>query len=150
MAFDPNDFLGTSFDQPLDTKRTPTPVGEYIAQIGLGDKDLEIAQGEKDGKPWARLDMRLYLTDPSGVIKQATGSDKPMVFYGIMLDLDENGRFDASKGKNIRVGKVLEAAGKLKPGWKLSDLKGCTFKVKIGHRQHNGETYDDVQAVSAP
>lgn len=150
MTFNAADFLGTSFDQPLDTKRTPTPPGEYICQIGLGDKDMEIESGEKDGKPWARLDLRLYPADPSGVIKAATGSDKPIVFYTIMLDLNESGGFDAGKGKNTRVGKLLEAAGKLKPGWKLTDLKGATIKAKIGHRTHNGETYDEVQAVTTP
>jgi hypothetical protein len=148
--FDATTFLGTSFDQPLDTKRIPTPEGEYIGQIGMGDKDMEITSGEKDGRPWAKLDLRIYLTDPSGIIKQATGSDKPMIFHSVMLDLTDSGGFDAGKGKNTKVGKLLEAANKLKPGWKLTDLKGATIKVKVGSRVYNGETYDEVKAVTTP
>ena len=148
--FDASQFLGTNFNEVLDTKRTPTPVGEYIGQIGTGEKDMELKSGEKDGKPWAQLVLRVYLADPSGAIKAATGSEKPMVIYNPFIDLTESGAFDSSKGKNIRIGKLLEAAGKLKPGWKITDLKGATIKVKIGHRTHEGETYDEVQAVTTP
>lgn len=148
--FDPNDFLGTSFNEVLDTRRIPTPIGEYVGQIGMGDKDLTLNTGEKDGKKWAQLSLRIYLTDPSGAIKAVTGSEKPMVIHTVFLDLNDAGNFDASKGKNIRIGKILEAAGKLKPGWKLTDIKGSTIKVSIGHRVYEGDTFDEVKAVTTP
>ena len=148
--FNADDFLGTSFTEVLETRRTPTPIGEYVGQIGMGEKDMSLNTGEKDGKKWAQLSLRIYLTDPSGAIKAVTGSDKPMVIHNVFLDLNDSGGFDASKGKNLRVGKLLEAAGKLKPGWKLTDLKGATIKVSIGHRVHEGETFDEVKAVTTP
>lgn len=157
--FDQNSFLSMTFNDALDSKRTPIPVGEYTGQIGTGDKDLAITQDvSKDGKPWARVDVNITVADPSGSIQALTGRNPVVTRMGIMLDLDVSGKFDTSAGKNIRIGKLFTACGwqtndkgQLAPGWSFGWLKGKALKVSIGHTPNPNDAstpYEEVKQVT--
>lgn len=145
--FDVNDFLTSSNESTLDDKFIPMPEGEYQAQIGMGDDDLKIQTGEKDGKPWARFIARLEVLDPSGEIEKQIFR-KPMMNYDFFLDLDENGKLNRDKQKNIRLGALLTATNNNRPGWKPTDIRGKVFKVKVAHvKGMNGEKRAEVVMV---
>lgn len=130
--FDENDFLSASNEAVLDEKFNLVAEGEYKAQIGFDDKDFTVTKGEKDGKPWAQLALRLEILDPTGDIEKALGR-KPMMTDRFFLDLDENGRPDYSRQRNIRLGQYLAATDSNKPGWKPNDMRGKPFKITVRH-----------------
>lgn len=161
--FNTADFLSATFTDQLDTVRIPVPVGDYTGQIGTGEKDVTIDQGvsAKESRPWARLDVNITLADPSGAIKAATGRDPVVTRHGVMLDLSIDGKLDLSPGKNIRLGKLFEAAGwevdekkRLKPGFSFGYLKGKPIRVKIGHEANatdpTAQPYERIEAVTRP
>lgn len=127
--FEPDDFLNSSNESVLDTKYNLLPEMEVKASIPLDDKALTINKGEKDGKPWAQLAVRLEIQDPLGNIEKELGR-KPAVTDRFFLDLDDNGKLDMNKQRNIRLGQYLAACGCKSP-WKLTDLKGKTLKCKV-------------------
>lgn len=148
--FDVNDFLNTAYTDIPPDQATPIPVGEYNVQIDPGEKGVKIAQGEKDGNAWARCDLRLLIEDPAKQLA-ATHGDNPTMFYGIMLDLDDNGRLDFHPNRNVKLGKVLEATGVRKAGWKFTDLSGKRLRIKVVHepdRQDPTIPRANVAAVS--
>lgn len=145
--FDANDFLNSSNQQTLDDKFLPIPEAEYTAQIGMGEEDIKIATGEKDGKPWARMVLRLEILDPSGELK-AKIFREPKINYDFFLDLDSNGGMSHDKQKNIRLGALLTATNNNRPGWKGNDLRGKPFKIKVAHvKGMNGEKVASVVQV---
>lgn len=145
--FDVNDFFTSSNETTLDDKFIPLPEAEYQVQIGMGDDDLKIQPGEKDGKPWARFIARLEVLDPSGELEKQIFR-KPMINYDFFLDLKPDGKPDFSKQKNIRLGALLSATNNNRPGWKPSDLRGKVFKVKVAHvKGMNGEKRAEVVMV---
>lgn len=151
--FEINEFLSQSFDDVPPDRSTPIPVGDYNVQVDTGEKGIKLAQGTtKDGKSWKRLDLRCLIADPAGQLKETHG-ETPSITYGIMLDLDDNDRLDLGPNRNVKLGKVLEAAGKRKPGWKVTDLYGAAFRIKIGHEPHPQDptiVLSKVVAVTAP
>lgn len=158
---DVKSLMTTTFDKAIDTVRIPCPTGEYTAQIGTGPDDIAIEEGtsglltKNPGRPWARLDVNLTISDPSGSLQAATGRSPMIVRDGIMLDLDSSGGIDLTIGKNTRLGKLFEAAGwpvdekkRLKPGWSFRWLAGKTLKVKIEHEMYQDRPVERVAAVT--
>lgn len=151
QAFDVNAFLNESIDAELDTKIVPIPEGEHMGQIGTGEKDIDISGGvsEKNNKPWMRADIRIRLTDPN----LATQLQREEVWarYSVMIDLNEQGKFDTRPQRNVNVGKLRDAVGQNRAGtpWNWMLLKGQPIKVKIKHRKaDDGNIYSDVVAVT--
>lgn len=152
--FDADDFLNSSNETVLDDKVILIPPGEYTAQIPVSDESIKIKSGEKQDKEgntkgWAQCTIRFNILDPSGDLEK-TIFRTPGINYNFFLDLDENDKFDHSKQRNIKVGALLKAANKARPGWKFSDLKGQTFKISIAHVKSDfnpGEKKQEVVAV---
>lgn len=149
--FNANEFLSTSQATQLDTVLVPFPVGEHDVQIDMDEEAIKIEQGtsKASGKPWARIDIKATALDPSGAIK-AEMKREPKLRIGIMLDLDDRGRFDGSRGKNVRFGRLLEAAGINNAGWKAADLKGKVIRVKVVHDMYEGNPQAEVKSFSKP
>lgn len=145
--FDANDFFTSKNETPLDDKFIPLPEAEYQVQIGMGEDDLKIQSGEKDGKAWARFITRLEVLDPSGEIEKQIFR-KPMINYDFFLDLTADGKPDFSKQKNIRLGALLTATNNNRPGWTPNSLRGKVFKAKVAHvKGFNGEKRAEVVMV---
>ncbi len=143
--FDPNDFLNSALTESVATKRELLPVGTVPAQI----MKIEAKSGEKDGKKWVRLDAQLEITDPQYL--QPTGQEKAVKTYGIMLDVDDNGMIQRGKGKNVMLGKFLEAAKCNQPGKRPSDAVGNWILIQIVHepdRQDSSITRDNIKSVA--
>lgn len=140
MTFDIASFAQTQFTEVPSDKFQGIPPNEYLAQITGDEKTLEmktgtIANGENAGKPWALLNIRMSVADPTGALK-ATHGDKPGITYGIMLDLAAGSTVDQpipdwGVNKNVKLGKLLEVTGVRKPGWKFTDLYNKPLKIKV-------------------
>lgn len=144
--FDANSFMNSVTTEVNDTKVKPCPVGEYPATV----KEVKASSGTgKNGLPWARLDVICLINDHTGAVEAATGAKEKQVRGGIMLDITEAGGLDNGTGKNVRLGRLREAAGMNKPGQAFSPamLQGMSLRVKIGHRadpQDASTVYDEV------
>src|SRR6478735_5441492 len=150
--FNADDFLSSSNEAILDDKFNQVDAGEYNAQVGVDDKALEIATGEKDGKPWAKLTVKLEILDPSKEIEKKLGRP-PSIRYSFFLDLDDSGRIDQSPQKNVRLGAVLKATGCAKPGWKPTDIKGKSLKIRVAKVKNDlnpAEPRSEVVSVGMP
>lgn len=149
QPFDPNAFLNATFNDSNDTKYVLTPVGDYLGQIEpLDDKSFEV--GEKDGKQWARLNLRITVHGDER-IKTATGLDKRTLRGQIFLDLTPAGGLDFGPGRNIQLGRVREAVGLNIPGqpFAFNMLGGKMVKFSVGHRvdpKDASKIYEDVKA----
>lgn len=147
MTFDPTTFLNQSFDEALDTKVTPCPVGEYL---GLAEK-VEV-------KPWASRDgsssglkLEIVWDIQDDNAKAVTGRDTVRVRQQQMLDLTETGQLDLSKGKNVGLGRIREALGMNVAGqpFAFSMIQGRMAKVKVSHRAAGEDLYDEVKAIAS-
>lgn len=152
QEFDVNAFLNETIDGELDTKIIPIPEGEHMAQIGTGDKDVDVSRGisPKNNKPWMRLDVRMKLTDPN--LAASLQREEVTARYSIMLDLNEAGKLDMRPQRNVNLGKLRDAVNQNRPGpWSFLNLKGNPIKVKIKQRKADDGSdtvYSDVVAVT--
>jgi hypothetical protein len=130
--FNPADLLTQNLEANA-TKRDPLPIGETVAQIMEIDfKDGKAGpQAKNPGAPWYRLNCKLEITDPEYLAMIPGNPEKAITFLGIMLDMD-NGNIAAGANKNIRLGKLRDAAGV--NGKPLSMLQGQFIRIAIGHK----------------
>lgn len=133
------------------TKREPLPVGETVAQI----METKISEGvsgpnsKNPGTPWARLDCKLEITDPEYLAQIPGSPDKAITFLGVVLDL-QNGSVAVGPNKNIRLGRLREAAGC--NGKPLSALMGNFLRISIIHKPHptdpEGGVMDEIASYT--
>ncbi len=161
--FDTAAFLQSTFDQSLDTTRTPVPPGDYTAQVNTDEKAISvqpgvIKQGERAGQNYYQLLVNMTIPDPSGSLKTATGRDPVVVRHSIFLDMTPDEKMDFSTGKNIDFGKLFAAAGwptdakgRLTSGYSFNFLAGKTLKVRIANEPDKKDptvTYERITAVT--
>lgn len=143
--FDPTLILNAETTE-VNTRRPPLPPGDYVA----------IIQTPKI-RPWKKPDTEetvYFLSIPMKIQVpaelQAEGQPAEVtVTQDIGLDLTENGTLDNSVGKNMGQRRYREALGMNVPGESFSWAKavGQLIGVKLGHREYNGELYEDVKGV---
>jgi hypothetical protein len=145
-------FLTENFEGVLDTHLVPIPIGEHLAVIGTGEKDVDFQFGvsQKSNKPWMRVDLMLDYPDPN--LASQLKREKVRSRWGIMIDLDENGKPDFRPQRNIRLGQLRDAVGQNKPGpWNFNMLKGQQIKVRHEHEPNEKDPqspYSNVVAVT--
>jgi len=147
-TFDPDTFMQTSTDQSMDTEYPVMPEDEYQAFINkvIARKFVDKETGEDRGI----LDVLFEVS--SDKAKKATGQDTPIAKMGVFLELEENGALALGMGKNVKLGKLREAAKQNKPGkpWSPPMLEGAgpfIIKVVIDIREEG--TYNKVVRVAA-
>lgn len=151
LTFNPDAFLTESTSEQMDTRFTPIPVGEYPAIVD----DVAVRQQQNDKDPtqvWTILDVT-YAIDDAGV-RAETGLDKPTIRQSIFLDLNDAGKLDTTKGKNINLGRLREALGLNQPGveFSFSMLKGQACVVATKHSPNKNDPdspYSNVAKVGA-
>jgi hypothetical protein len=146
MTFDSAQFLQGSVDGAMDTKILPVPDGEYAAIIEKIDARTWTS---KDGlKSGVTLDVTWEISDEG--LRQELKRQKITVRQGIMLDLDDAGKLDTSRGKNIGLGRLREALNKNVPGqpFSFNELPGCSAKIKVTQRVDGEDIYNDVKGVT--
>lgn len=152
--FDPvqaQDLLNASLEANA-TRRDPLPAGETVAQImEVGFSSGESGPNSKrPGTPWTRLDLKLEITDPEYLAEYSTDADKVVTNLGIMLDMN-NGQIAVGPNKNVRLGRLREAAGC--NGRPLSDLAGNYIRIMVAHKPHPSDPdtiLDDITGYTKP
>lgn len=128
------------------TRRDPLPQGEVVAQI----TEIKFSGGisQKTGSAWNRMDCTLEITDPEYLSQIPDSPASAKTTLGIMLDMN-NGQIATGPNKNIRLGRLREAAGV--NGKPLSALQGSFIRVNIGHKPHPTEpdvVLDEITAYT--
>lgn len=137
--FDPSSFLNQTVDRPMDTVVQQVPEGEYRAMIDDFDENaFDSFEGKKE-----KTQGRTFVTFKPGFVIQdeavaaELGREKVVVYHqGIFLDFAPDGSLDFSKGKNVDLGRLRDAAGQNVPGpWTFNNLKGAgPVMVKVVHQ----------------
>lgn len=147
MSFDPNTFLNQSYDEALDTKVVPCPVGEYL---GLADKVEILPWAAKDGSS-SGLKLQVLWDIQDDNVRQLLGRDVVKVPQQQMLDLTETGQLDFGKGKNVGLGRIREALKLNTAGepFSFSMIQGRMAKVKVSHRSNGEDLYGEIKAIAS-
>lgn len=149
-AFDPQSYLDASMDQPL-VKRPPLTAGRDLVGI-ISEVKARAWQGKKDPtQSGIAMDVAVEI-DLSAYPDEKTrlGADKVTLSDSIMLDLNEAGSIDNSPGKNGKLRRYREALDMNKPGdvFSFRNMQGRQIKVKIGHREYQGDIFDEIAGVA--
>lgn len=148
-TFNADAFLQGTVDKEMDTTLIPVPEGPHDAQI----TKLSVTKLDaKDGKEEATI-LEVQWSPLSEEVKKATGMDNPTVRQSIWLDLTPGGGLDASKGKNVTLGRLREAVGQNKAGkkWSINMLNGATAQILVVHapdKQDPSNVYANVKKVA--
>lgn len=148
FTMDPSDFLNQTVTGAFSTQRIPIPKGEYPAMIkDLGHRTMD--SKDNPGTIVHMLDVTYGIDDAN--VKEVTGLPEPSVRQTVFLDLDANGQLDTSKGKNVQLGRLREAAGQNDPNtpWSFGMLKGAALVVSIEHNpgKQAGDVFSNVAKV---
>lgn len=150
MSFDADSFLSLTIDQPLETRMTPVPEGEYVATIKK--LDPRTGQSKKDGSEFLVMDVIWEIDDTTGAVKAATGRSPATVKQSMFLERNSSGGIATGAGANLRLGRLREAVGQNTGGpWAPSMLKGCVARVQVAHRLDDKDpsiVYDEVSRVA--
>lgn len=146
--FDPSLFLDATTTE-ANTRLPPLPPGDYLATV----ENLEpAAWASKDGtKAGMKFNVQLSVDPASGPAAQAGGfPDRLRVPDSIMLDTTPSGSLDNSQGKNGRLRVYREALGMNVPGQPFAPrmMIGRQLRVKISHREYQGEMFNQVDSVA--
>lgn len=144
-AFDPATFETMEQTAEFSTTVIPCPIGEYQ---GVIDKVSSQPAPSVDSSPL----MNILWNIPDEKAKKETGKDKVIVKQAIWLDFNDAGDLDFSKGKNVALGRLLEALGLNGKPWSPASLVGRIATVQVSHRPDKTDpsiTYDQVARVAA-
>jgi hypothetical protein len=152
--FDPSQFLDATTTEAL-VKRPPLPIGDYvgtITDVAIREWNSKKPEAKVKSGIAADLKVEIDLTEYPH-IKEASGFadvSKIVLTPSIMLDLNASNSIDWSAGKNGALRRYREALGMNNPGeaFNLRNMNGRRLRVKIKHREYEGEFYDEVDSVS--
>ena len=147
-SFDPSAFLDATITEP-STKRLPLPAGRDFTGV-IGEPKSRTWQGRNDPtKSGVVVDVPIEV-DLAAYPDVQIGATKVTLTDGIMLDLTDAGAIDNAPGKNGKLRRYREALNMNKPGdaFSFRAMQGRTIKVKISHRTHEGEIYDQIDSVA--
>jgi hypothetical protein len=152
MTFDADAFQNAIFNEANSTKTVPWTPGTYTGTITKQEikSGTVQKQGANYNKPWAGLSVTVQVDKqflPEGASPNANGM--------VMLDLTDSGGLDMSKGRNIGLGRLRDAAGCNEPGqaFQFSMLEGRTVKVTTGLRVDQNDAniqYTEIKAFAKP
>ena len=150
--FDPQALINTTFEGGFSTVRVPIPENEYQAVIA--EEPKAAVWNFKTGEPGGlKLQIQWEILDEE--LARKMERKKVVLRDEIMLDVTETGMLDKGKGKNVQLGRLLEALGLNKPGvaWTFQQMVGRPVLIAIKHdvQQRDGEepvTYERVKAYA--
>lgn len=144
--FDPNKFMQAQFTGKLDTVIPALPEDDYRAIID----EVEIREAEVKGEARHILRLRWKITDDAKLASMNRASAS--VNQDLWLDIDTSGKLDEGEGKNVGLGRVLEALGLNGQAWSPGMLKGMgpvILRVAPRPDKNNPENvYNDVRKVT--
>lgn len=150
--FNADSFLNQTVEAKLDVRRIPMPEGDHD-EMQITELAINSGTSKKDGNLWVQLKAKLVCTDPNVAAEmKLSGDQQPTVYWQEFIDLDDNGQLDISDGKNIKLGKLRQAAGQNNDDeWSMNDLKSATLGARVTHAFNaDGDPYAVVKAVYNP
>lgn len=149
-VFNPDTFLDEETGGAMSTERVLIPVNTYSPCYISEVKPTEgiIGKGDRAGQPWAKLDF-VWVID-SQELRDMLNRAQVKITQGVMLDLDENGRIDTAKGRNVQLGKLRKALGINETSVKFREFLGKPATIQIVHKTSNldGSMREEVVAVA--
>jgi hypothetical protein len=148
--FDAEAFQNSVITDANSTATLPWPPGDYVGTIKKAEiRSGTISKGDRTGQPWAGVSVQVEVDRsflPEGCSTLASGM--------VMLDLTDAGGLDTSKGRNVNLGRLREAAGLNQPGQPFSFpmLEGRTVKISTGHRVDKNDAelvYTEIKGFKA-
>ena len=140
--FDIESFVHTESEAEVSTEYQPIPEGEYLAMIK--PDSVEGKSVGENQRPVLNLLWEIQDTE----VTEAVGRNT--VRQTVWLDAKEDGTgLDFGKGKNVQLGRLLEAVGLRGKAWSPKGLEGLTAIINVKHRMVDDNTYEDVKSVSA-
>jgi hypothetical protein len=148
--FDADAFLDSSISEPT-TRRKPLPAGSDFVGI-IGEVKSRTWQGRKDpSQSGVAIDVPVTI-DLSAypATKALTGADQVVLTDSIMLDLTDSGSIDNSPGKNGKLRRYRDALNMNNPGdtFSFRKMQGRQLKVRISHREYQGDMFDQIETVA--
>lgn len=134
MTFNADTFLNQTVSGPMSTSVTPCPEGEFKAIIDDGDKWITFAGGTSDKGEWNKVSILFNILDEG--VRAQLKRDKVFVPMQSFLDVTDSGTMDTSEGKNVKIGRLRDAADQMADNnWNIGKLKGKgPFIVKVSQR----------------
>lgn len=140
--------LNTPPSGPLSTTVKVPREGEVRAMIDDGEKWITFRDGDSSKNLSPQAVILFNVLDDG--IRKDLGREKVLVAKTIWLDLTSSGQIDSSEGKNVELGRLMEAAGT--QGQPLSALRGKgPFLAKISHRSDKNDPtikYAEIKKVA--
>ena len=149
--FDPQAFLDSTTTE-ASIKRPPLPIGDYTALITKVEA-REWVSKKADAKKTSGLafDLTLQVEVPHSIREQINLDGPTLTLpYGVLVDTTPQGSIDYGVGKNGALRKVREATGLNEAGQPFSPrmFEGKVVLAKVGHREYQGDIYDEVTAIA--
>lgn len=148
-VFDADAFIQAEMDAPLDTKLSLFPEGDYegavLKEITRLRKITPKSKPDRPNpKPFAVADVIFTVPGLDGQaaeLGRTVAEDGTVSFRGeLMFDLDANGKMDAAKGRNIKLGQLRQMNGLNEPGQRfaMTMLHGTgPYTIRLGHEEDN-------------
>lgn len=147
--FNADEFVQVQYQDSTSTHRIPVEAAEYLATIHkVAAKEITIGKGERAGQKAIILDV-IYKIDDAAQ-QEKTGRNPLLITQGIFLDTTERGGLDFGKGRNVRLGRLREAAGQNAEGqsWSPGMLLGTALRVQVTQRIDGEDVYEDIGKVT--
>src|SRR5882762_3929771 len=115
--FDPDAFMETTIDQPLETERKLVPAGEYTLMIddftsaAFRTSDFEYKKGPNAGQPGSMTVFNIPMVVQDDKINALFNRDKVLVFKECILDFQDDGQLAWGVNQNVDLGQVRNAVG---------------------------------------
>jgi len=142
MAFDPDAFMNETVDMPFETERTLVPEGEYRMAVddftsdAIQKIDFTYKKGERAGQAGSMTKFNCPIVILDDKVAHDLQLEKVVIYWGINVDLDDNGKLEWGKNKNIALGQLRAACGQNQAGpWSPGQLRASKpFMGKVIHR----------------
>ena len=144
-TFDPDLFQNISQEAEFSTEYVPIPENEYTGMI-MKVEARQFTDGES-GKVSTVMGITWRLS-AEGV----DDADGKLVDQGVFLELNEADQLETGKGKNVPLGRLLEAINLNGKPWSPSGLVGNIATVNVeqypGKDKHEGRIFNRVKKVT--
>ncbi len=150
MNFDPNEILNQNLSGGFSTRVKPVPPGEYPAIVkSLAAREVDSKQNP--GQKQLVIDVVMGISDAGAA--EATGRPEPTSRLTLWVDRNATGQIDRSEGKNIGLGRLLEALelNIESASFSFNDLIGRPLIVVVENTPDRSDPtmiYDNVKRVA--
>ena len=149
-SFDPSSFLDATITEPT-IKRPPIAAGTELIGTITDVVSREWVGKADPTKSGVAVDLKIEVdlfAYPD--LLASVGVPKLFLQDGIMLDLTPAKTIDTAPGKNGKLRRYRDALGMNKAGEAFSFrmMTGRMIRVKLGHREDQGDICEEVAAVA--